>query len=60
MTEPKKKFCYLEEYNGCSCTAIEYNKSLLLGYCRLHGSERKRRPLRIPYNSLMELGHIKG
>jgi len=35
------KIQWIEEYN-CGCSQVENRKKDLLGYCGIHGDERKR------------------
>ena len=53
--EGKKRFCWLEEYQGCGCSFVGRTKRDMPGYCARHGSSAIRAPMKIPQG--MPLGH---
>ncbi len=49
---------YLEEYQRCGCTNIEFSRDDLLGYCPRHGTDRKYAK-RIPVKKGDALGYCE-
>lgn len=46
-TKRTPKMVWYEEYKHCSCSMVVDTRAELLGYCRRHGHDKRRR-LRIP------------
>lgn len=51
------KWRWLEEYRVCSCSFLARIKKDLPGYCALHGTDRRRAPIRIPADDTEKLGY---
>ncbi len=47
---------WIEEYHGCGCSADAPRKKDLLGYCNIHGGDRRNAPYRIPDAMLKDAG----
>jgi hypothetical protein len=55
VEQTKTKWVWLEEYKTCGCSNVTKSKRDAVGYCWLHGTDR-RRITKVPGNG-MALGY---
>jgi len=48
---------WFEEYEVCSCSYMARTKAELPGYCERHGTNRRRKPIKLPNVEDGDLGY---
>lgn len=56
VKSPERKGWWLEEYHGCNCTFVAKTKREMIGYCGVHGGDRRGRAIAIPAMTEADLG----